>query len=149
MQLLINMLKEHKDEIVCQSLKSLHRAHLKSYECSEDSENKERLKNLFELTIHSIENKSLIAMNSYVEEMATTRYNSGFNFYEVHSAFNVLEESIWKFVMKHIAPENVGDALGMVSTVLGSGKEILAGTFVALAGKTKMQTLDLSSMFNH
>jgi hypothetical protein len=71
----------------------------------------------------------------------------GFDLHEVHTAYNVLEEEIWKVILKDINPNEVGNALGLISTILGTGKETLALTYISLTGKSKPKSLDLSELF--
>jgi hypothetical protein len=144
---LYKLLTEQSEEILLTACASLSRAKLKSYTCSEDSENRKRLGKLLELTTECINNKKLTPMLRYIEEMAKERYYSGFDYGEVHSAINVLEETIWNKITSNVEPEKIGESLGLVSTVLGAAKESLARTFISLASKTKVTTLDLNAMF--
>ncbi len=68
--------------------------------------------------------------------------------YEVHSAFNVLEQELWNRTIKNSRPEILGESLGYISTVLGAGKESLALAYVSLASKHRTETLNLEGMFN-
>jgi hypothetical protein len=86
-------------------------------------------------------------MKEYAAKIAKERFDSGFDLHEVHTAFNALEEELWNRVTKNIAPENLGEALGLISTVLGAGKEELALSYVNLASKTKTPTLNLTELF--
>jgi hypothetical protein len=141
------LLKTQSAEILENALQSLNCAHLKSYSKSSPSENKKRLLNLLMLTEQCVVEKKLIPMKEYAAQIAKERFDAGFDLHEVHTAFNALEEEIWNRVTKHIKPENLGEALGLVSTVLGAGKEELALTYVQLASKTKTQTLNLTELF--
>ena len=76
------------------------------------------------------------------------RYTAGFDLWEVQTAFNVLEEAIWVRVFKSVPPDALAEALGLVSTVLGAGKDTLARKYVSLASKTKAPSLNLQSLFS-
>jgi len=141
------LLKTQSPEILENALQSLNCAHLKSYSKSSQEENKKRLLNLLTLTQQCVSEKKLLPMKEYAAQIAKERFDSGFDLYEVHTAFNALEEELWNRVTKNIAPENLGEALGLISTVLGAGKEELALTYVSLASKTRTQTLDLTELF--
>lgn len=52
-----------------------------------------------------------------------------------------------KKILDNIDASGLGKALGLISTVLGAGKETLALTYVSLASKSKTRTLDLSELF--
>jgi hypothetical protein len=141
------LLKSQSGEILENALQSLNCEHLKSYSKSSPSENKKRLLNLLTLTQQCVVEKKLIPMKEYAAQIAKERFDAGFDLHEVHTAFNALEEELWNRVTKNIAPDNLGNALGLVSTVLGAGKEELALTYVSLASKTRTQTLNLTELF--
>jgi hypothetical protein len=65
----------------------------------------------------------------------------------VQTAYNVLEEAIWLRILKDLQPAQYAEALGLVSTVLGAGKDALARTYVSLASKAKAPSLNLQSLF--
>lgn len=140
-------LEKHKSQIVKEAVETLQRAELKSYRRSPIDQNKLRIEKLFTLTISGVSKRSLFEMTEYSEMIARERFNAGYDLHEVHAAFNVLEEAIWKKVMDEIETAELGKALGLISTVLGAGKESLALTYVALSGKSKTATLDLSELF--
>lgn len=91
--------------------------------------------------------KRLLPIKEYAAQIAKERFDAGFDLHEVHTAFNTLEEELWNRVTKNIAPENLGEALGLISTVLGAGKEELALSYVTLASKTRTPTLNLTELF--
>jgi hypothetical protein len=141
------LLKTQSKEILESATQLLNCAHLKSYDRSTEGENTNRLLNLFTLTQQCVSEKKLLPMKEYSAQIAKERFNAGFGLHEVHTAFNVLEEEIWNRVTKQIKPDNLGKALGLISTVLGAGKEELALTYVSLASKSKTQTLNLTELF--
>ena len=143
-----NLLEKKSAEIIESALASLNRAHLKSYTKSTEQKNRSRLMNLLSLTRQCIKEKNLLPITEYSEKIAKERYKQGFDLFEVHTAFNVLEEVLWKRVVQNIEPQKLGEALGFISTVLGTGKETLALTYVALASKHKTKTLNLEELFN-
>lgn len=143
----IQLLEKNEEEIVEKATGALERTPLKHYKESGTELNKLRLKKLSDLVLVSIKKKNLIPLIDYIQDVAQERFESGFPIYEVLTAINVLEEAMWKKIIKELPPSEFADAIGMVSTVLGSAKTTLATTYVSLAGNTKMPTLDLSSLF--
>lgn len=141
------LLKTQSAEILENALQSLNCAHLKSYSKSSQGENKKRLLNLLTLTEKCVVEKNLLPMKEHAAQIAKERFDAGFDLLEVHTAFNALEEELWNRVTKNIEPESLGEALGLVSTILGAGKEELALSYVALASKTRTQTLNLTELF--
>lgn len=142
------ILKNNQTEIINAAFYSLERSHLKHYNSSAADENWQRLATLFDLTFKCIKTKNLIDIAEYSEKIANERYKSGFDLIEVYTAYNVLEEEIWKTIIKEPEIVEFTESLGLISTVLGKGKETLAVTYVSLASKSKVRTLDLSQLFN-
>jgi hypothetical protein len=140
-------LQQYELEIIEESVQNLQRSQLKSYSKSTNDTNRFRIKKLYGLCLGSVSNKNLLPMIEYSEKIARERFESGFDLHEVHTAYNVIEECIWKKIIEKAEPLKIGEYLGLVSTVLGAGKETLALTYVSLAGKRKVQTLDLSGIF--
>ena len=65
----------------------------------------------------------------------------------MQTAFNVLEETIWAKVIEAVAPGDLAEALGLVGTVLGAGRDALACTYVSLATHQHVPSLDMSALF--
>jgi hypothetical protein len=145
---LLKFLQSDKIEIINEALSDLERSRLKHYTESNKETNDERLRNFYDILIKCVESKSLVEICDYCEELANKRFNSGFDLYEVQSTINVLEEIIWKKIIKYLPPSEYERALGMITTVLGAGKDSLACKYVSLASQCKKPTLDLSELFN-
>jgi hypothetical protein len=105
------------------------------------------LKALYALSARAVKEKNLGPMIAHAETIARERFEAGFDLSEVQTAFNVLEEAIWMHILKNLPPDELAEALGLVSTVLGAGKDMLARTYVTLASKTKAPSLNLHSLF--
>jgi hypothetical protein len=65
----------------------------------------------------------------------------------VQTAFNTLEEAMWKRVVADVPPAELAEAIGLLSTTLGFGKDALARRYVSLASARHVPTLDLSALF--
>jgi hypothetical protein len=141
------ILVNNQTDIINEAFYSLERSHLKHYDSSRADENWQRLAKLFDLTLNGIKTRSLIEMVTYSEKIAKERYESGFNLHEVHTAYNVLEESIWKAIIKEVDSAELAESLGLIGTVLGTGKEALAIAYVSLASKQKVKSLNLTQLF--
>ncbi|MCU0364743.1 MAG: hypothetical protein MUE93_03620 [Ignavibacteriaceae bacterium] len=141
------ILVNNQTDIINEAFYSLERSHLKHYDTSRADENWQRLAKLFDLTLTGVKSKSLLDMVAYSEKIAKERYESGFDLHEVHTAYNVLEESIWKAIIKEVNQDELAESLGLISTVLGTGKESLAIAYVSLSGKQRVNSLNLSQLF--
>ena len=144
---LIELLQDHREEIVDAAFHAMKRTHLKHYEEMGESKTYERLHILHGLLVRCVAERNMGPMIAHAEAVGQERYTHGFDLYEVQTAYNVLEESIWVRVLKDLEPLEMAQALGLVSTVIGAGKDALARTFVSLASKSKAPSLNLHSLF--
>ena len=141
------LLKAEKDIILNNAFQSLKYFHLKHYQYEIPDEVQQRLRNLYELILECLEKKNLAPIINFSKEIAQERFNSGYDLYEVQTVFNIIEEIIWQQILKNLSSEDLTEALGMMSTILGAGKDSLARTYVSLATKTKVTSLDLKPLF--
>lgn len=141
------LLHERMSEILSEAEKALSSARLTHYEKAGEEHNRQKLKALYTLATRAIAERNLGPMLAHAETIARERFETGFDLSEVQTAFNVLEESMWKCILKSLPPVEFGEAIGLVSTVLGAGKDMLCRTYVTLASKSKAPSLDLRSLF--
>ena len=144
---LSELLEKNESEIIEKAHHALERSHLKHYTGSRPEENIQRLKQLYHFVKESIKGKNLIPLTDYIQEKARERFATGFAFSEVNTAINVLEEMIWEKIKENLEPLQLAEALGMLSRVLGAGKTTLANTYVSLASKGKVTSIDVSALF--
>lgn len=145
---LLQLLQEQSNEIIEEACDAIARSHARNYELAGRGKVHQRVKALYVLTVRAVKEKNLGPMVAHAETVAHERFNAGFDLWEVQTAFNVLEEAVWTRILKELSPAEYGDALGMVSTVLGAGKDTLARCYVSLATKTKTPSLNLHSLFS-
>jgi hypothetical protein len=143
-----DILQQYGDAILAQAEETMHRRRQRHYEEAGPEQVRQRLKALFVLTARAVRERNLGPMLAHADAIAKERYAAGYDLSEVQTAFNVLEEAIWKHLEKTVDRERLGEALGLVSTVLGAGKDLLARTYVSLATKTKTPSLDLRELFS-
>jgi len=141
------LLHDQSNEILSDAEAAIARARLAHYEKSGAEHTHQRLKALFTLTARAVKEKNLGPMIAHAETIGRERFEAGFDLSEVQTAFNVLEEAIWMRILKNLSPIELAVALGLVSTVLGAGKDTLARMYVSLASKTKAPSLNLQSLF--
>ena len=144
---LIKLLETHQDKIIESAYKSMSSVKLKGYTKVGVEKTKTKLTNLYKKVLQCVKKKELIPMLNHTEKIAKERYGSGYDLFEVQTAINSLEVAIWNVIFKEIEPDKLSENLGLVSTVLGAGKDNLARTYVSLATKTKVPTLNLQSLF--
>ena len=144
---LSELLNEHTAEIVDEAACAMARVHLKHYEVAGPEHVHRRLKALFVLTARAVKERNLGPMIAHADAVAWERFSSGYDLWEVQTAFNVLEEAIWTRILKDLPPSEYAEALGLISTVLGTGKDTLARRYVSLASKSRASSLNLQSLF--
>jgi hypothetical protein len=142
------LLEESRTEAVADAIEGLERATLPHYTASRTEQNRERLATLYDLTTACVATRTLLPMIEYAQGVARERYRDGFGLEEVHTAFNVLEEVIWRKITARMEPSQYPEAFGLVSTVLGAGKQELAIEYVALVSRSRdVHSLDLTALF--
>lgn len=141
------ILTVHRTSIIDEACISIARSRLPNYHKAGESVTRDRIDRLFDLTADSIESRNLARIIDHAETVARERFNAGFDLSEVQTAFNVLEEAIWRRVIEHAPVESFAESFGLIGTVLGAGKDALARTYVSLASKTKAPSLDLHALF--
>jgi hypothetical protein len=141
------LLQDRSHEILTEAEDELKRSRVRSYELAGEQSVHQRLKALYVLTVRATKERNLGPMIAHAETVARERFETGFNLSEVQTAFNVLEEAIWVRILKELPPSEYAEALGLISTVLGAGKDTLARRYVSLATKTRAASLNLQSLF--
>ncbi len=141
------LLNEHKDEILTAAQAALARARVAGYEKAGEDVTATRLRTLYDITALAVRDRHLGPMIAHAGTIAKERFEAGIDLWEVQTAFNVLEETVWVHVLKHLPAGGQAQALGLISTVLGAGKDALARGYVTLAGKVKAPSLNLQSLF--
>ena len=144
---LVGVLNEARDDCVQEALDAIGRAHLKHYEASGPELSRRRLDDLFDLVLECLAKKNLEPICDDARRVAQERFDVGFDIAEVQSAFNVLEEAIWHLVLARLPADELLESAGLVGTVLGTGRDELARTWVSLATSQHVPSLDLTALF--
>lgn len=144
---LVQFLEAEGEQIVAEASESLARSNLTHYKEAGLAVSRDRLAELFRLTVAGIRDRNLVTVMEYMARVADERYHAGYAIREVQTAINVLEEAIWNHIVRTVPPEQLAEALGLVSTVLGSAKDALARAYVSLASESHAPSLDLSALF--
>ncbi len=142
------LLHNEAASILSEAEGAIARSRLRHYEEGGKEQTHQRLKALLVLTTRAIQEKNLGPIIAHAEQVASDRFQAGFDLWEVQTAFNVLEEAIWKKILSTMQPSAMAEALGLVSTVLGAGKDALARAYVSLASRTRASSLNLESLFS-
>jgi hypothetical protein len=133
--------------VLDEAYSALHRRHVTHYELAGEAFTRQALADLFGLVVTTIRTRDLAAMSTYSDEIAVERFNDGYDISEVQMAFNSLEEAMWRRVVSVEPPDDIAEAIGLLSTVLGYGKDTVARKYLSLASKRHVPSLDLSALF--
>jgi hypothetical protein len=144
---LLDLLHTRSKQIIDEATETLQRSRLSSYQQTGKERTHHRLMALYVLTTRAVQEHNIGPMLAHATTVAQERFNQGFDLSEVQTAFNVLEEIIWRQIVKEMEQDALGEALGLVSTVLGAGKDALAREYVSLASKTKAPSMNMQSLF--
>ena len=141
------LLLEAETEVLEAGYSSLHGSHVTHYEQAGEAFTRQALAHLFRLVVTAIQTRDLASISSYADEIAVARFNNGYDISEVQMAFNALEDAMWRQVVSAEPPGDLAEAIGLLSTVLGYGKDAVARKYLSLACKRHIPTLDLSALF--
>jgi len=129
---LIELLEKFDRDILDKVVAAMAKYRLKHYD-GDVQQLHRRMALLYDYVDKSVREENVMPMVLYVEQMAEKRFLSGFDLQEVQTAFNVLEEFIWKYILENVKPGLQAEALGLISSIIGSGKDTLARTYLKLA----------------
>ena len=141
------LLTQAEPGVLDEAYAALQRSQVTHYEEAGEQFTRQRLADLFALVLDAIRTRNLAGISEYCEEIAVERYDQGFGISEVQTAFNALEEAMWRRVISAEATSDLPEAIGLLSTVLGFGKDVLARKYVSLASQRHVPSLDLSALF--
>lgn len=144
---LITLMENERETIVDVATESLSRSRLVHYEEDGIDEGRLRLERVFDISLNSIKERTLIPVIEHAHRIAEERFQAGYDLSEVQTAINVLEEALWRRVVAMTPPEELAESVGLMSTVLGTMKDELARKYVELASHQKAPSLNLSAMF--
>lgn len=144
---LVRLLDEREAAILDDAIEAMKRAHLRHYEEAGAEATRVRLQALYRAARESVRTRHLAPVEAHAGAVARERHQAGIGFGEVQTAFNVLEEAIWHHVATELEPGQLAEALALVSTALGAGKDRLAQTYLSLATSTQAPALDVKALF--
>ena len=144
---IVSLLVGQRSEVIDEAFDSLKRSHEVHYEQAGDDLTRERLSELFDLVVAALRDRQLGPVSTYCEDVAEHRFAAGFGISEVQAAFNALEVTVWRRLVAGVPSDDLVEAIGLMSTILGFGKDALARRFVSLASERHVPTLDLSALF--
>lgn len=108
---------------------------------------RQRLADLYDLVVAAIRDRNLTPLIENSRRVAAERFKHGFDVSEVQSDYNDVEEAMWRRLVAVVPADDLAEAIGMLSTVLGAGKDEVAREYLSLASRRHVPSLDLSALF--
>jgi hypothetical protein len=143
----VEFLTREREQIIDSATRALGNKGAHHYVEAGTTEIEQRLETLFDRLLESLVAKDLGPILTHAREIARARFNSGYDLIEVQAAFNALEATVWTRVFTVLEPGQFAQTLGLVSTILGAGKDALAREYVYLATDAHAPSLDLRALF--
>jgi hypothetical protein len=141
------LLADAREDVIDEAYARLEHSHVVHYERAGEAFTRQALEALFTVVVEAIRTKDLARLNAHVEHLAEERFDHGFDISEVQLAFNSLEVSMWRRLVSDEPLADLAEAVGLLSTVLGYGKDTLSRRYVSLAARRHVPSLDLSALF--
>lgn len=134
---LVALLRERADDLVRDAVGELHEARLEHYEVDGVEVACDRLSDLLGLTVSCLEARRADPIVDWADRVGRERFAAGYELREVQTSINILEEALWRRVFSSVGPDELGRALGLISSVLGMARDTLAQTYVDLASGSR------------
>ena len=129
------VLASAQDRVVSEVVASLQRRDQAHHDASSLEQRRCDVRHLFELVLQCVHEGSAESIITPSQQIAADRFAAGADLAEVQAAFNSLAEVLWRQVAGTFAGDQRVEALRLVNAVLGTGKDSLARTYVALASR--------------
>jgi len=135
------------EDIVQEAYGELHPASHPHYHALGERLTRQYLADLFSLTVQGVAAREAVHMVQHAERIAEERYHSGFDLAEVQAAFNALEQAMWRRLLAAEDPAALLASVGVLSSVLGAGKDALARVYVHLASYRHAPHVDVQALY--
>jgi hypothetical protein len=130
---LLELLYNKPDLILLDSTDCLVRAHLKHYKQLSPELIRFRLLKLLQALTKCVETNSFNGIIKFMDKVSDERYELGFEIHEVQTAINILEECMWKKILKYVDDDKQISAMKQVTRILCNAKMELAGRYALLS----------------
>jgi hypothetical protein len=118
------------DKILFDATEFLVRSNLEHYNKLNPLTIRAKLGKLFYVVRECAERNDNEPVRKYVKEIAPSRFESGYELYEVQTAINILEECFWKNIIDKVDSSERMNALVKSHEILCAAKNVLARSYV-------------------
>jgi hypothetical protein len=127
------LLRDRAEYLVTEAKTTMRQAHLEHYEKDGLPVMRQRLTALLDVTVECLATGRADPIIDHTTRIAHERFAAGYDLLEVQTSINVIEEALWRRILASVASDELVHALGLVSGLMGLGKDALSRTYVALA----------------
>ena len=120
------------DRVVDEAAADLEQRHSRGKATSNEA-SRGHLQDLFQVVVRCVRDGGVEPIIASSHQLAADRFAAGFDIGEVQGEFNVLEEVLWREMADTLSGDQRIEALELLNTVFGAGRDALARTYVALA----------------
>ena len=142
------LLSDARSRVLDEAYAVVERSDVTHYERAGEAFTRLALDELFTRVVDAIHTRDLGPLVAHAEHLATERFEHGFDVSEVQVAVNALELAMWRRVVSAAPPADLAEGIGLLSTALGAAKDALTRTYVSLASRRHVTSLDLSALFD-
>ena len=96
-------------------------------------DDRREVRQLFRLVVRCVQAGRTEPITRPSEQIAAHCYAAGIDHNAVQETFNVLAEALWRHLAGALADGQKVQALGLLNAIIRTGKDAMAGTYVALA----------------
>lgn len=144
---LVQILEQHAPTILLGASRTLARCHLPHYDRDGPAEALQRLDTLYRAVLRTLESRQRSVITEHAVRIARERLTNGYGLRELQTAFNALEEAIWSHLLEVLPAEQFAEAIGLVSTVIGTGKDAMVSAYASFSSEPPATRCDLDRLF--
>ena len=134
-------------EILDEAYGELHLSVHPRYQALGEEITRRHLEELFTLVVEGVAAREAVHLVEHAELIAAERFHAGFDLAEVQAAFTALEQAMWRQVARGEDPLQLLASVGVLSAILGAGKDALARSWVRLASARHAPHLDVQALY--
>lgn len=139
------VLRQHEPELIAETCEAI--VGLEHYRRDGGDVTRDRVAALFRQLAAAVSSRDLREMRAYAERIARERYDTGFEAYEVESAFIALENAVWQHAMLSLPAYDQALGVGLACTALTHGRNAVGRAFEAALSRAPLPFLDLTALF--
>jgi len=141
------VLADAANEIVDEAYGELHPSVHPHYHAMGEALTRAYLEELFALVVDGVAAREAVHTVQHAERIAEERFLAGFDLSEVQAVFNALEQAMWRRVVAVEEPGELLASVGVLSSILGAGKDALARVYVNLASHRHAPHVDVAALY--